>query len=94
MVLGSIYSANASPFSYFILAAALITIVYFIDYWLEAHKCGSVPPKAANAIGFIGMVLLLFYFGVLSPLIPVKEFLLGLGVALLLPQAYLALRGR
>ncbi len=93
MVLGSMFYKELMPFAYGILGFALIANIYFMDYWLAAYKCGTVSPHWANKVGFIGTLLLLFYFGIQSPLIPLKEVFLVLSVILMIPYIMKKLSG-
>jgi len=93
MALGSLFFREVQPFAYAILSLALVANIYFLDYGLEAHKCGKVSAHCANVVGLAGTLLLLFYFGIQSPLIPFKEPLIVLGAILMAPFVLKKLRG-
>ena len=83
--LGSMFSNKLVKYGYFILiAAAILTYSYAKNNFTAWHQNTKVS-YSAHISGFTGAILLLLFFGIQTPQMRFKIYILGIGVILVLP---------
>ncbi len=93
--LGSIYSLrlvkSGLSFAIFI-GATLIAIYYINNSFLTWYRGGTTKPFT-QLVGLVGGFFLLLFFGIQSPQLPFKNYILIIGFLLVLPALRELFRG-
>jgi hypothetical protein len=85
--LGSMNSLNLVRYGFFIFIAATLFAVTYINSTLIRHKRKDDIPPFTLVIGYLGGFLLVFFFGIQSPQLPIKNIIYIGGLILMLPAA-------
>ena len=85
LALGSMFSIDLVGYAYYVLIAATIILVNYVSDSI-VHK------KVRHLWGFIGMLLLVLFFGIQTPQAPFKIYILILGVILTIPALFNVVR--
>jgi hypothetical protein len=85
LVIGSYFSIELVKYGYFILLIGVLVVFHsalssFLDY--KEHIFAKYYKRLIN---FVGVALLVLFFGVQSPQIPFKIFFLIIGLLLMVP---------
>lgn len=83
--LGAIFSIQLVRYGYYILIASAIIIASYLKLNLMSWFTGAKPDYTAHIFGLSGGILLLIIFGIQSPQVPFKTYLLIIGLILILP---------
>ena len=81
--LGSIFSIDLVRYGYFILITVFLVVLHYFNSSLTAHYKNKKMKKAEIFSGFIGVALIGLFFGMQSPQLPFKTYILIFGVVLL-----------
>jgi hypothetical protein len=87
LMIGSIFSIQFVRFGYYILLISTIFLVHYLNKAFFAWKNNKKLSFGTHVFGFFGVLLLVTFFGVQSPQIPFKIYILILGILLALPAA-------
>ena len=82
--LGSIFSIDLVRYGYFILIAVFLVVLHYFNTSLLAHYKNKKMKKVGIFSGFLGVTLISLFFGMQSPQLPFKIYILGIGVILAL----------
>ncbi|MCH7568586.1 MAG: hypothetical protein IIA87_04150 [Nanoarchaeota archaeon] len=82
--LGAMFSIDLVRYSYFILIAVFLVALYYFNSSLTAHYKNAKMKTREVYAGFIGIFLLAGFFGMQSPQIPFKIYILGIGIVLII----------
>ena len=82
LIIGSMFSLDLVRYGYFIIIAFSLLIFYFFNNTLEENIKRKKTSKFTITSGFIGVFLIFLFFGIQSPQIPFKNYLLVIGIAI------------
>jgi len=85
LALGSMFAIELVFLSYWILIGAAIIVFNYVSNALIMQYRKKKITFGYNLIGMLGSYLLTFLFGIQSPQVPFKPWILGVGLILLLP---------
>ena len=83
--LGSIFALELVRWSYWILVAALLLIINYINENIMRVYKGKKISYTSEMLGFAGGFLLVLFFGIQTTQLPFKIYILLAGVVLTLP---------
>ena len=84
LIIGSMFSLDLVRYGYFILIAFSLLMFYFFNNTLEENIERKQFGKFTLVIGFVGVILIFLFFGMQSPQIPFKNYLLIAGIAIVI----------
>ena len=82
--LGSIFSINLVKYGFFIMLAMVLVVIYYLNETLTNYYKNKKMNKTTISVGFIALILVSGFFGMQSPQLPFKIYILGIGVVLIL----------
>lgn len=84
LMVGSMFSRHLLRYGYFIIIAFSLLMYYFFTGILNENFKKKFLGKFIGAIGFFGIFLIFLFFGIQSPQIPFKNYVLVIGIAVAL----------
>jgi len=84
LIIGSMFSLSLVRYGYFMIIAFSLLMFYFFNSVLKVNAEGIKLGKFTLVIGFIGVFLIFLFFGIQSPQIPFKNYLLVAGVVIVI----------
>ena len=84
LIIGSMFSLNLVRYGYFMIIAFSLLMFHFFGSVLKNNIEKKQFGKFTGAIGFIGVFLIFLFFGIQSPQIPFKNYLLIAGIAIII----------
>jgi hypothetical protein len=85
--LGGLYWIKLVRYGFFIYIAATILASYYIISTLFLWHRNETVKYQTLLLGYLGGFLLLFFFGIQSPQLPLKKYILLAGLLLVFPAA-------
>jgi Na+/proline symporter len=84
---GGLYWIQLVRYGFFIyIAATLLATYYIISTFLHWHRNEALNYQTI-LLGYLGGFLLLFFFGIQSPQLPLKKYILIAGLLLVVPAS-------
>jgi len=83
--LGSIFALDLVRWSYWILIAAMLLIINYLNENIMRVYQGKKISYTSDIFGFIGGLLLVLFFGIQTTQLPFKVYILVVAVILTLP---------
>ena len=84
LIIGSIFSLSLVRYGYFMIIAFSLLLLYFFNNTLKENIERKQFGKFTLVIGFVGVFLVFLFFGIQSPQIPFKNYLLIAGIAIII----------
>ena len=80
LIIGSMFSLDLVRYGYFMIIAFSLLLLYFFNNTLKENIERKQFGKFTLVIGFVGVFLVFLFFGIQSPQIPFKNYLLAFGI--------------
>ncbi|MCH7568611.1 MAG: hypothetical protein IIA87_04275 [Nanoarchaeota archaeon] len=81
--LGSIFSINLVKYGFFIMLAMVLVVIYYLNESLTNYYKNKNMSKFTLYIGFVALILVSGFFGMQSPQLPFKIYILIIGIVLI-----------
>jgi len=84
LALGSMFSINLVRYGLFIMFAMVLVVIYYLNGSLTDYYKNKKMSKFTTYTGFIALILVSGFFGMQSPQLPFKIYILIIGIILIL----------
>lgn len=84
LALGSIFSINLVKYGFFIMLAMVLVVIYYLNESLTNYYKNKKMGKFTLYAGFIALIFVSGFFGMQSPQLPFKIYILIIGLVLIL----------
>ena len=82
--LGSIFSINLVKYGFFIMLAMVLVVIYYLNESLANYYKNKKMNKITISFGFVALILVSGFFGMQSPQLPFKIYIVIIGIVFLL----------
>ena len=84
LALGSIFSINLVKYGFFIMLAMVLVVIYYLNESLASYYKNKKMNKITISFGFVALILVSGFFGMQSPQLPFKIYIVIIGIVFLL----------
>lgn len=90
--IGSMFSIKLVRYGYWIIVISSLTLFSYVNTTiLNWHENKKIPNRTI-LLGFFGVIILIGFLGIQTPQMPFKKILLVIGVLLIIPGIYEAVK--
>jgi len=82
--IGSLFSVDLAGYNLWIFLVGVLVLIFYVNESLIANFRKERLSKIKIASGFIGLMLLTLLFGIQATPLPFKEYIVGIGIILVL----------